>query len=77
MELSSIVSLIGTLGFPIVACLCMGWFVKYQLDTNNKQIKEMNEEHRKEIKEVTKSLDNNTKVMQELIIYIKGENNNE
>ena len=27
MELNTIVSLIGTLGFPIVACLALAWFV--------------------------------------------------
>lgn len=27
MEFGQIVSLIGTLGFPIVACLVMGWFI--------------------------------------------------
>ncbi|MBR2493483.1 MAG: hypothetical protein IKB64_08535 [Paludibacteraceae bacterium] len=27
MEFSQIISLIGTLGFPIVACLVMGWFI--------------------------------------------------
>lgn len=27
MEFNTIISLIGTLGFPIVACLVMGWFI--------------------------------------------------
>lgn len=27
MDFTQIVSLIGTLGFPIVACLVMGWFI--------------------------------------------------
>lgn len=27
MEFNTIVSLIGTVGFPIVACLVMGWFI--------------------------------------------------
>lgn len=27
MDMTQIVSLIGTLGFPIVACLVMGWFI--------------------------------------------------
>lgn len=30
MEINTIVGLIGTLGFPIVACLIMGWFI-YQI----------------------------------------------
>lgn len=27
MEINTIVGLIGTLGFPIVACILMGWFI--------------------------------------------------
>ena len=27
MDMTQIVGLIGTLGFPIVACLVMGWFI--------------------------------------------------
>lgn len=27
MDMTQIISLIGTLGFPIVACLVMGWFI--------------------------------------------------
>ena len=27
MEMNTIISLIGTVGFPIVACLVMGWFI--------------------------------------------------
>lgn len=27
MEFNNIISMIGTLGFPIVACLVMGWFI--------------------------------------------------
>ena len=30
MEFNTVVTLIGTLGFPIVACLIMGWFI-YQI----------------------------------------------
>lgn len=27
MDINTIVTLIGTIGFPIVACLVMGWFI--------------------------------------------------
>lgn len=27
MDINNVVGLIGTLGFPIVACLVMGWFI--------------------------------------------------
>ena len=56
MDANSIVTLIGSLGFPICACLGMAWYVKYQMDVYNKQIKD-----------VTEALNNNTLVIQTLV----------
>ena len=42
MELNTIISLIGTLGFPIVACLVMGWFIfKIYKNTTTENAKNM------------------------------------
>lgn len=42
MEFNTIVSLIGTLGFPIVACLVMGWFIfKIYKNTTTENAKNM------------------------------------
>lgn len=55
-----IVTTISTLGFPIVACIALGWFCKYMIDNNNKNIEKMftlyeksNEENRKAIEALT------------------------
>lgn len=66
MDATTITTLIGSFGFPIVACMVMAWYVKYQMDENNKQIKEMTEEHKKEMTEVTTALNNNTIAIQKL-----------
>lgn len=59
-----IVTAISTLGFPIVACIALGWFCKYMIDNNNKNIEKMfdlydkaNQENRKAIQAVTVALD--------------------
>lgn len=42
MDFNSIISLIGTLGFPIVACLVMGWFIfKIYKNTTTENAKNM------------------------------------
>ena len=41
MDVGTIVSLIGTIGFPIVACLVMGWFI-YKIYTNSTKANEDN-----------------------------------
>ena len=64
--MSDIVNLISTVGFPITACVVLGWFVKYQTDLNNKEVADMRNEHRDEIAKVTDALNNNTLVLQKL-----------
>ena len=66
MDANAIIQMVGSLGFPIVACIAMGWYVKYQTDQNNKEVKEMRDEHRKEIEKVTEALNNNTLAIQKL-----------
>ena len=60
MDVNIITSLIGSFGFPIVACLGMAWYVRYQMDEYNKQMKELREEHKAEMNKVTDALNNNT-----------------
>lgn len=59
-----IVTTISTLGFPIVACIALGWFCKYMIDNNNRNIEKMfdlydkaNQENREAIQAVTVALD--------------------
>lgn len=73
MDPTAVVSLIGSLGFPIVACIYMARYVNKQMDGYRDDIKEIQKEHKEEIGKVTEALDNNTRALQELSIYIKGE----
>lgn len=66
MDATTITTMISSFGFPIVACLAMGWYVKYQTDENKKEIKEMTSEHKSEMAEVTTALNNNTLAIQKL-----------
>lgn len=65
--MNDIITAISSLGFPIVACIGMGWYVKYQTDNNTKEVTEMRTEHKQEIDKVTQALNNNTLVIQKLI----------
>lgn len=66
MDINSIVAVISSVGFPIVACVGLGWYVKYQTDNNNKEVSEMRREHQEEIAKVTDALNNNTLALQKL-----------
>lgn len=55
MDVNAITQLISGVGFPVAVCLICFWYI-------NKQ----SEEHKAEIDELTKALNNNTLVMQRL-----------
>ena len=59
-------TLIGSLGFPIVACLGMGYYVKYQTDSYRDEVKDMRAEHKEEISKISEALNNNTLALQKL-----------
>ena len=65
--MNDVVSIISTLGFPIAACIGMGWFVKYQTDLNNKNMTDMRAEQATQNRTMQTAINNNTKALQELI----------
>lgn len=67
MDLNIIMTLVGSLGFPIVACIGLGWYVKYMTDTNRSDMTELRKEHKEEMTKMTEALNNNTLVIQKLI----------
>lgn len=68
------IQLISSVGFPIVACMGMGWYVKYQTDNYRDEVKELQKEHKDEINKMTEAIDNNTLTMQKLIDTLDKEN---
>lgn len=71
MDANVITTLIGSVGFPIVACIGMGWYVKYQTDQNNKEVESMRREHKEEVQKMTEAINNNTVAMQKLVDKIE------
>lgn len=61
--MNDIVTMISTLGFPIVACIGLAWFCKYMIDQSNKNVDRMfdmyeksNTENREAIKACTEAV---------------------
>ena len=65
--MNDIVQIISAVGFPIVAAVGCAYFVKWQYEQNQKQIEEMRKEHKEEVNNMTKAIDNNTLVIQKLV----------
>lgn len=62
MDFNALIQAIGSVGFPIVACI-------YMIYTNNKNV----ESHAKEIEKLRETVENNTKVMIQIseVLHIK------
>ena len=67
-----LVTLIGSVGFPIVACAAMGYYVKYTTDKNREQIDELNARHHEEMQTITQAVNNNTLAVTRLCDLLSG-----
>ena len=65
--MGDIVQIISAVGFPIVAAVGCAYFVKWQYEQNQKQIETMRTEHKEEVANMTKAIENNTIALTRLI----------
>ena len=67
MDVQTIISAIGSLGFPIICCIIMFKQLSEDRDNNNAQREADRQEHKREMENITAALQNNTLVMQKLV----------
>lgn len=70
MDVSAVLSAISTVGFPIACCIAMAFFVKYITDKNREEVAKLNEDHKREMADVTAALNNNTLALQSLTDHL-------
>lgn len=77
----SVIKAIATVGFPIVMCLVLMWYVKDTSDKNRKDINELNKQHMEEMQSVISAINNNTLAFQKLYdrleVIVDGNGNSE
>ena len=66
MDLPVILQAIGTVGFPICACIIIGWYFAKVNDNYRSDIKEINASHKEEINQLASVIQQNTLVIQKL-----------
>lgn len=66
MDANTIVQLVGSLGFPIIACFGLGFYIYKKDERTSSQIDAMQKEHKEEILKVTEALQENTLAIQKL-----------
>lgn len=73
MDVTVVTQMITSVGFPIVCCIAMGWYVKYTTDKSREEITKLNEQHKQEMTEVTQAINNNTIALTKLCELLKAE----
>jgi hypothetical protein len=66
VDVTTITQLIGSLGFPIVCCAALFWYMVKEKDA-----------HKAEMEELRKSVEANTQAINHLCEHLGGENNAE
>lgn len=67
MDFNTIIQAVSTIGFPVVMCIVVCFYVKYIIDKNGEQLHAITEKHREESKEMTTAINNNTLALTRLI----------
>ena len=73
VDANGIIVLIQSVGFPIVMCGLMAWYVKYITDKNREENAEEREAHKQEMKQVITAINNNTIVIEKVIAKLDAE----
>lgn len=71
MTPNDIITMITTVGFPIVMCGALGYYVKYTNDRNREDLLTERTSHKEEIEAMTEAINNNTLALQKLTDYIE------
>lgn len=66
MDWSAITQAVTTIGFPIVMCGAMAWYVKYITDKHREEVTKLNEQHQQDMEKVTTAINNNTLALTKL-----------
>lgn len=72
MNIQILIQAVTQVGFPIVCCGAMMWYVKYSTDKNREEVDKLNEQHRQEMTDMTTAVNNNTVVLTRLCEILKS-----
>lgn len=65
--MSTVVQLVGSLGFPIASCIYLFYSMQKEREANTAQREADRAEHKQEMDKMTEALQNNTVVIQKLV----------
>ena len=84
MEIQAILDMVTTVGFPIVICFLLLWYIFRIIEahkeemhevttTYKKQVQDLGDKHQQECKDLATALNNNTIVMTQILEQMRRE----
>lgn len=67
MDASALITMVGSLGFPIVACIFMAVFFNKVNENYRQDIKELSANHKEEMAKVTEAIANNNTLLERIL----------
>lgn len=67
MDASALITMVGSLGFPIVACIFMAIFFNKVNENYRQDIKELSSNHKEEMAKVTEAIANNNTLLERIL----------
>lgn len=67
MDANVIITMVGSLGFPIVACIFMAIFFNKVNENYRQDIKELSANHKEEMAKVTEAINNNNSLLERVL----------
>ena len=77
MDANVIITMVGSLGFPIVACIFIAIFFSKTQDNYRADSKDMQTMHKQETDKMTEAINNNTRALERLVMKIGGDEDDE
>lgn len=77
MDANVIITMVGSLGFPIVACIFMAIFFNKVNENYRQDIKDLSANHKSEMEEVTKAINNNNVLLERILDRLDKEDKND
>ena len=70
MDTSTVFQMITQVGAPLVFCVVLGWYIKYNDDKSREDYKELAKAHKEESEKFADALNKNTVVLERLVTVI-------
>ena len=73
VDIGTISTLIGSVGFPVALCIGLLWYLMKLQQTHKEELVELQNAHKEESDKLSEAITNNTIVMQQILEHMRKE----